>query len=202
MAPEDAWRRIKFRARKKRQIGVLIAVAAWREREARSRNVPRNRVIKDDAIIELAIQQPGDRNALKRLRALAKGHANSNIGVELLAAVRDGLAMNPASLPDIEDGKLTQPEGTSAAAEVLKLALKVIAEREGIAPKLIASSSDVEKIAAGELRNVPAMHGWRRKVFGDIALEIKDGNLALGLKDKQAAIIPLAEALSKLKAAE
>ncbi len=202
VAPDNAWQRIKFRARKKKQVGVLMAVAAWREREAQTRNVPRNRVIKDDALVELAIQQPSDPGAMKKLRALPRGYANSNITDELLNAVRTGLQIDPAKIPDVENGKPNQPEGTSAAAEVLKLALKIIAEREGIAPKLIANSADIEKIAAGQFKNVPAMQGWRRRVFGDIALEIKEGHMALGLQHKQAAIIPLAEALSKLKAAE
>jgi len=109
--------------------------------------------------------------------------------------------MKSSDIPFSAHEKPNLPEGTAAAAEVLKLALKVIAEREGIAPKLIASSSDIEKIAAGQ-DDVRAMQGWRRQVFGDIALEIKAGHIALGLKNKQATLIPLNEALSKLKAAE
>ena len=201
VAPENAWQRVKFRARKPRQLGVLMQVSAWREDEAQTRNVPRNRVVKDDVLTELAVQQPKDKDALRGLRALAKGHANSNVGEALLKAVRAGLQMKSDDIPFVAHDKPNLPEGTAAAAEVLKLALKVIAEREGIAPKLIASSRDIDKFAAGQ-DDVRAMHGWRRQVFGDVALEIKAGQVALGLKNKQATLIPLNEALSKLKAAE
>ena len=201
VAPESAWKRIKFRARKPRQLGILMKVAEWREQEAQSRNVPRNRVIKDDVLTELAVQQPKDKDALRNLRALAKGHANSSMGEALLKAVNAGLSMKQDDIPFVAHEKPNLPEGTSAAAEVLKLALKIVAEREGIAPKLIASSSDIEKIAAGQ-GDVRAMSGWRRKVFGDVALEIKAGRMTLGLKDKQAAIIPLNGSVAKLKAAE
>jgi ribonuclease D len=201
VAPENAWQRIKFRARKPSQLGVLMQVTAWRENEAQTRNVPRNRVVKDDVLTELAVQQPKDKDALRALRALAKGHANSSVGESLLKAVRAGMEMKSGDIPFAAHDKPNLPEGTAAAAEVLKLALKVIAEREGIAPKLIASSSDIEQIAAGQ-DDVRAMRGWRRKVFGDIALEIKAGRVALGLKDKQTTLIPINEALSKLKAAE
>ncbi len=201
VAPENAWQRIKFRARKPRQLGVLMQVAAWREREAQTRNVPRNRIIKDDVLTELAVQQPKDRDALRGLRALAKGHANNSVGEALLKAVRTGLNMKPEEIPFVAHERPNLPEGTSAIAEILKLALKIIAEREGIAAKLIASSSDIEKIAAGN-EDVRALHGWRRQVFGDIALEIKAGHMALGLKDRQVALLPIHEDVSRLKAAE
>jgi ribonuclease D len=199
--PAEAWQRVKFRARNKRQVGVLMKVAEWREQEAQRRNVPRNWIVKDDAMTELAVQQPSNRDALTRLRALAKGHANSATGEALLAAVKQGLALDQNSIPDLPDGKPPVPEGTSAVADVLKLALKIIAEREDIAPKLIASSSDIEKIAAGN-DDVPAMRGWRRHVFGEIALKIKDGELGLGLKGRQPTIFPLRDDVTSLKAAE
>ena len=200
-SPADAWQRIKFRARKKQQIGVLMKVAEWRELEAQRRNVPRNWIVKDDVITEVAVQQPGDRDALKRLRALAKGHANSAVGEALLVAIKSGLKMNAADIPEPPNGKPNVPEGTSAVADVLKLALKIVAEREGIAPKLIASSSDVEKIAAGDL-DVRAMQGWRKEVYGDIALQIKVGDLALGLKGRHPTIFPIKDNPTGLKAAE
>ena len=178
-----------------------MKVAEWRELEAQRRNVPRNWIVKDDVLTELAVQQPTNRDALKNLRALAKGHATSNTGESLLAAVKQGLALDQDQIPDLPNGRPMVPEGTSAVADVLKLALKIIAEREGIAPKLIASSSDVEKIAAGNL-DVPAMHGWRKQVYGDIALEIKAGHLGLGLKNRQPTIFSLKDDVSGLKAAE
>jgi ribonuclease D len=200
--PEDAWQRIKFRPRRKQQIGVLQAVAAWREIEAQRKNVPRNRVVKDDVITELAIQQPRSREDLNKLRALPRGYAGSQIGDDLLGAVKRGLQADLSSLPDISGNGPGKPEGASAIADVLKLALKIISEREGIAPKLIASSADIDKIAAGEFDGVRAMRGWRREVFGEVALNIRDGKLALGLKDGNTAIFPIPGSTVALKAAE
>ncbi len=200
--PEDAWRRIKFRPRRRNQVGILMDVAAWRERQAQKKDIPRNRVIKDDAITELAIQQPRSRDDLKRLRALPKGYAASQIGDDLLAAVKHGLARDADTLPAIDNGFTPVPEGTSAIAEILKLALKIVSEREGIAPKLIASSADIDKIAAGEFDGVRAMRGWRREVFGDVALDIRDGKLALGLRNGATAIFPVPGGDMTLKAAE
>ena len=114
---------------------------------------------------------------------------------------RSARTRDPATIPEIPNGRPNLPEGTGAASDVLKLALKIIAEREGIAPKLIASSAEIEKLAAGDL-DVHVMHGWRREVFGDTAQEILAGHMALGFKDKQTAIIPLPEAPGKLEAAE
>ncbi len=200
--PEDAWQRIKFRPRRKQQIGVLQAVAGWRESEAQRKNVPRNRIVKDDVITELAIQQPRSRDDLNKLRALPRGFAGSQIGEDLLAAVKRGREADLSTLPDISNNGPAAPEGASAIADVLKLALKIISEREGIAPKLIASSADIDKIAAGEFEGVRAMQGWRRDVFGDIALNIRDGKLALGLKDGSTAIFPIPGNSVALKAAE
>ena len=200
--PDAAWQRIKFRPRRQSQVGVVMSLAAWREREAQSKNVPRNRIIKDDAITELAVQQPRNRDDMKRLRALPKGYASSHIGDDLLAAIAHGAARDPATLPDIVKHGPAVPEGTSAIADILKLALKIVCEREGIAPKLIANSADIDKIAAGQLDGVRAMQGWRRGVFGDVAMDIRDGKLALGLKDNATAIFPVAGSGPALKAAE
>ncbi len=152
--PEDAWKRIKVRLRSKKQLGVLVQVAAWREREARDKNVPRSRVLKDDALAEVAVQSPQTREALNQLRALPKGIATSRIGDAILKAVKDGLDMDPKSLPQPDDGRDDMSEATQAAAEVLKLALKVVCEKEGIAPKLVASSSDIEAIAENDTADV------------------------------------------------
>ena len=200
--PEDAWQRIKFRPRRKQQTAVLQAVAAWRESEAQRKNVPRNRIVKDDVITELAIQQPRSRDDLHKLRALPRGYAGSQIGDELLSVVKVGLQADLSTLPDLPSNGPAAPEGASAIADVLKLALKIVSEREGIAPKLIASSADIDKIAAGDFQGVRAMTGWRREVFGELALDIRDGKLALGLRGGSAAIFPVPGDAMTLKAAE
>jgi ribonuclease D len=199
--PVDAWKRLKFKPRNRKQLAILIAVAAWREREAQQRNIPRNRVIKDDAIIEIAMQAPASIEALKELRALPRGYAASRLGEGLLAAIRDGMATDQAKLPAVADEQRPLPEGTAVIADILKLALKVVCDAHGIAPRLVASSSDIESIAAGEDRNVPAMKGWRRKLFGETALEIRAGRSAIGLKNGRSAIFPLAGEQAKRSAA-
>ena len=196
--PEDAWRRIKVRLKSKKQLGVLVAVSAWREHEAREKNVPRSRILKDDAIAEIAVQIPQTKQALAELRALPKGFANSRTGDAILVAVKAGLETDPKTLPALDSGRDDMSEQTQAAAEILKLALKVVCGQEGIAPKLVASSSDIEAIAESDTADVALRHGWRREVFGDLALDIKAGRAMIGLYDGKVTIvrqdIPKAEA--------
>jgi ribonuclease D len=187
--PEDAWKRLKFRPRNARQLGIAIAVAAWREQRAQTKNMPRQRIIKDDAIGELAQQAPKDKAALSKLRALPKGLADGGLGDEILQAVKRGLEMDKDELPQLDPPKGPQPEGASAIADVLKLGLKVVAERENIAPRLIANASDLEELAGNGGDGLAIMHGWRRELFGDIALGLKQGNLMIGIRDGKPDII-------------
>ncbi len=188
--PEDAWKRIKVRLRSKKQLGVLVQLAAWREREARDKNVPRARVLKDDALAEVAVQMPQTREALNQLRALPKGMSTSRIGDGILKAVKAGLDIDPKSLPQPDDGRDDMSETALAAAEVLKLALKVVCEQQGIAPKLVASSSDIEAVAENDSADVQMMHGWRRELFGDLALAIKRGEAVIGFERGRVRVLP------------
>jgi ribonuclease D len=187
--PEDAWKRVKVRLRSKKQMGVLVSVAAWREREAQEKNVPRSRVIKDDAVAEIAVQMPQSRETLNELRALPKGLGNSRTGEAILKAVKDGLARDPASLPAFDSGRDDSSEQVQAAAEILKLALKVVCEGLGIAPKLVGNSSDIEAVAEDDAADVPLMHGWRREVFGNLALELKHGQALIGFQNGKVRIV-------------
>lgn len=188
--PEDAWKRIKVRLKSRKQMGVLVSISAWREIEARDKNVPRSRVMKDDAIAEIAVQVPQTREALNGLRALPKGIATSRTGEAILKAVKDGLARDPSTLPAPDSDREDPSEQTQAASEILKLALKVVCEREGIAPKLVASSSDIEAIAEDDNADVHLMHGWRRELFGNIALAIKHGEAVIGFEKGRVRVIP------------
>ncbi|WP_425358700.1 ribonuclease D [Aestuariivirga litoralis] len=190
--PEDAWKRIKVRLRSKKQLAVLMATAAWREREAREKNVPRSRVLKDDALAEVATQCPQTREALNQLRALPKGMASSRIGDAIQKAVAEGLAIDPKSLPQPADGRDEMSDAAQAAAEVLKLALKVVCEKEGIAPKLVASSSDIDAVAESDTADVHLMHGWRRELFGELALAIKRGEAVIGFEGGKVRVLPAA----------
>ena len=200
--PEDAWKRIKVRLRSKKQLGVLVQVAAWREREARDRNVPRSRILKDDAVAELAVQSPQTREALNGLRALPKGMGNSRLGDAILQAVKDGLETDPKSLPQLDQGRDDMSDSTQAAAEILKLALKVVCEKEGIAPKLVASSSDIEAIAEDDAADVHMMHGWRRELFGNLALAIKHGEAVIGFNRGRVRVIEAGGKSQQAAAAE
>jgi ribonuclease D len=177
--PDDAWRRLKMRVRKPIELAVLQHVAAWREREARERNVPRGRVMKDDGLYEVAQQQPRDVNALARLRTIPKGWERSSSAGGLIRAVNDACALPKEVLPKLPKHQQA-PEGAAAAAELIKVLLKLVAEKEGVATKMLASSEDIERIAAeGEKADVPALHGWRREVFGEEALKLLRGEIAL-----------------------
>jgi ribonuclease D len=189
--PDDAWKRLKMRLRKPVELAVVQAVAAWREREARERNVPRGRVLKDDAIYEIAQQQPRDATALSRLRTVPKGWERSSTATTLLEIVNAALGIPKEQMPRLP--KVVQaPEGTSAAAELLKVLLRQVAEKEGVAAKVLASSDDIDRLAAdGEEADVPAMHGWRREVFGDIAVRLVRGELALKFDRKKIAVFEL-----------
>lgn len=188
--PQDAWKRIKVRLKSKKQLAVLIAVAGWRELEAQEKNVPRSRVIKDDAVAEVATQMPQSKEALGQLRALPRGMSTSRIGDSLLRAVKEGMARDPATLPHTNWGREESSESVQAAAEILKLALKVVCEREGLAPKLVANTSDIEAVAENDDADVPLMHGWRREVFGNLALELKRGKAMIGFRDGRVIISP------------
>ncbi|MEQ8450919.1 MAG: ribonuclease D [Nitratireductor sp.] len=186
--PEDAWKRLRVRLRKPIELAVLKSVATWRELEARAKNVPRGRVLKDDALSEIAVQQPQDQTALARLRTIPKGWERSGTAAGVLEAVNAALALPREEMPRLP--KQPQlPEGTAAAVELLKVLLKHVAEKEGVAAKMLASGDDIERIAAnGAEADVPALHGWRREVFGDTALKLVRGELALRFEDRKVAI--------------
>jgi ribonuclease D len=189
--PDDAWQRLKMRLRKPQELAVLKFVAAWREREARNRNVPRARVLKDDAIFEIAQQQPKDAEALGRLRTIPKGWERSASGGAVLEAVNEALALPKADMPHVPR-HAQAPEGTAAAAELLKVLLKLIAEKHGVAAKVIANSEEIDRIAAeGEKADVAAMHGWRRELFGETALHLIEGRVALRFVGKKVEAVSL-----------
>lgn len=181
MEPEEAWERLKGRARKPKELAVLMEVAAWREREAQSRDVPRGRVLKDDVIGEIAVQAPNSIERLGKLRSLPKGFERSRWGEDIVAAVKAGLARDPATLPKFDRFR-PAPNG-AATLELLKVLLRMIAEQHGVATKIIATVDDLERITASDDADVPAMKGWRRELFGNMALALKHGQLSLAVKN-------------------
>jgi ribonuclease D len=187
MEPESAWQRLKTRVRKPKELAVLIEVAAWREREAQSRDVPRARVLKDDAIADIAVQAPSTTEKLKQLRSLPKGFERSRWGEAIVEAVARGLARDVKTLPL---QTRTQPAANGAAVvELLKVLLRMISERHHVAAKVIATVDDLERIAASDKADVPALRGWRRELFGEKALALKHGKLALAIETGKVAAV-------------
>ena len=177
--PENAWRRLKPRRHTSKYLAVFKAVAAWRERTAQQRDQPRGRILKDEAIDELAAQAPTETEALNRLRSVPKGFAGSRYGPELTEAIRSALKDPEAYAPVIERERQPPSPAAGAVVELLKVLLKARSEEAGVASKLIATVADLEKIAADDQADTQALQGWRREAFGADALKIKRGELAL-----------------------
>ncbi|RDV01819.1 ribonuclease D [Undibacter mobilis] len=180
MDPERAWERLKTRVRKPKELAVLMEVAAWREREAQTRDVPRSRVLKDDIVGDVATQMPTTIERLGQLRSLPKGFERSRWGEQIVEAVNRGLERDPKTLPRFERSRPAQ--NGAAIVELLKVLLRMTSETHGVAAKVIATVDDLDRIAADDEADVPAMKGWRRELFGDKALALKHGKLALAIE--------------------
>ena len=177
--PERAWERLKSRVRKPKELAILIEVAAWREREAQARDVPRGRVLKDDVIGDIAVQAPTSVERLSHLRSLPKGFERSRWGDQIIEAVKRGLERDHKTLPRLE--RFRPAANAQATVELLKVLLRMTAERHGVAAKVIATVDELDRIAADDDADVPAMKGWRRELFGEKALALKHGQLALAV---------------------
>jgi ribonuclease D len=179
LEPEKAWERLKTRVRKPKELAVLMEVAAWREREAQARDIPRGRVLKDEAVIDVAVSAPRSVEALGRLRSIPNGFERSKTGADILAAVERGLARDPKTVPVPERSR--PRGGNGATIELLKVLLKAVAEAERVAPKIIATVDDLEALAEDDHADIAALKGWRRRLFGDKALALKSGRLSLSI---------------------
>ena len=180
MEPEHAWERLKTRVRKPKELAILIEVAGWREHEARTRDVPRGRVLKDDVVGDIAIQAPTTMERLAGLRSLPRGFERSRWGEAIIEAVKRGLERDPKTLPRLDRAKPVL--NGQATVELLKVLLRMTSERHGVAAKVIATVDDLDRIAADDEADVPAMSGWRRELFGEKALALKQGRLMLAIE--------------------
>jgi ribonuclease D len=185
--PERAWERLKTRVRKPRELAVLMEVAAWREREAQARDVPRGRVIKDELIGDIAMQAPTTPERLAGLRSLPKGFERSKWGQDIIQAVKRGLERDPKALPRLDRSR--QAANGGPTVELLKVLLRMTAERHGVAAKVIATVDDLERIVGDGEADVPALKGWRRELFGENALALKQGRLALAIENGRVATV-------------
>lgn len=187
--PENAWKRLKPRKTAPKYLSVFKSVAAWREITAQTRDQPRSRILKDDAIDEVATQAPTDAEGLNRLRSVPKGFAGSRFGPELLDAINAGLRSPEASAPQVDTRGPPPAAAAGAVVELLKVLLKARAEDAKVASKLIATMSDLEKIANDDNSDTPALNGWRREAFGEDALKLKRGELALVLDGTRVRVV-------------
>jgi ribonuclease D len=178
--PENAWQRLKTRVRKPKELAVLIEIAAWREREAQTRDLPRGRVLRDDVLGDIAIQAPTSLDRLSHVRSLPKGFERSRWGQDVIDTVQRGLARDPKTLPPLDRQKPVNANG--ATVELLKVLLRMTSEEFGVAAKIIATVDDLEQIAGDDAADVAAMRGWRRELFGEKALALKHGRLALSIE--------------------
>lgn len=182
--PENAFRRIKSRGAKARDLAVLREVAAWRETEAQTRDLPRNRILRDEALVEIAHHRPKTVSELARTRGLGQRLAEGNAGRAILKAVERGLHIPDSDYPQPKI-RHPLPRGLGPVSDLLKVLLKMKCEDSQVAQKLLASVSDVERIAAyGEDADVPALRGWRRQVFGEDALNLRSGKTAMAINGK------------------
>ena len=192
--PENAWKRLRPRKHTAKYLAVYKAVAAWRERMAQSRDQPRGRILKDEAIDEVATQAPTDADQLDRLRSVPKGFSGSRFGPDLLAAIREALRDPEAYAPVIERSRVAPSPAAGAVVELLKVLLKARAEEAGVASKLIATVSDLELIANDDEADTSALKGWRREAFGEDALKLKRGELALVLDGARVRVVEVRRA--------
>jgi ribonuclease D len=187
--PEEAWKRLKLKVRNRKGLAVLMELAAWRERQAQAQNVPRNRVLRDEALYDVANHAPTDVAKLSELRTLSEGFSRSARAREIVDVVKLGLARDPSSVPPLHSGTPNQGDA-GATIDLLRVLLKAAAQRHGVAPRLIADSDDLERIALENEPDVPAMSGWRRELFGENALRLKRGELALMMSDGEVTVLP------------
>ncbi len=197
MHPGEAWRRIKTRSTDRRLLAILREVAAWREHEAQTRDLPRNRIVRDEALLEIAAHPPTSVMELSRIRGLSRGIAEGKMGRAILSAVIRGRELPDGGCPEVHARPPT-PRGVGPVVELMRVLLKMKCEEHDVAQRLVASAADLERIAGEEDADVAALRGWRRELFGDDALALKQGRLALQLRGRKLAAVPV----PRTKAAE
>ncbi|HEY1632158.1 MAG TPA: ribonuclease D [Rhizomicrobium sp.] len=188
--PANSWKRLKPRTSSKKFLAMLAAIAAWREREAQTRDIPRGRVLKDEALTEIAAHPPESAEGLERIRAVPKGFASSRMGKGLMDAIAQGRD-GPVPQGFEPDRPRRKREPSQSSIDLLKTLLRLRAEDAKVAPRLIANAEDIERIAAFEDEDVAALHGWRAEVFGNDARQLRDGKLAIALEKGEAVIVEL-----------
>ncbi len=194
--PEEAWRRLKLRVKNRKGLAVLIELAAWRDRAAQTQDVPRNRILRDEALYDIASHAPTDVAQLSQLRSLSEGFGRSARAKEIVEAVKQGLARDPKTVPQLREGTGV-PADKSATVELLRVLLKACAARNKVAPRLIADADDLERLVVEDNPDVPALKGWRYQLFGAEAQRLKRGELALKVVDGEVVAVAIAPDAAK-----
>ncbi|HUK61331.1 MAG TPA: ribonuclease D [Stellaceae bacterium] len=176
--PAAAWQRLKVRSNNRRMLALVHALAEWREATAQQRNLPRSRVVRDEQLLEIAAHAPKTADDLAHMRGLGKGFAESRFGGEILAVVAKTQALPEADYPEPPQ-RHALPPGLGPLTDLLRVLLKLRCEENDVAAKLVADADDLERIAASDDADVPALRGWRQEIFGKDALDLKHGRLAL-----------------------
>ena len=187
--PEDAWRRLKLRTRDARFVAIVQALAAWREREAQRRDLPRARILRDDLLMEVAANRP---QSVEELKALDRVNLDRESVAGVVAAIKSAMALPKGALPAVPE-PVVLPRGVGPTVDLLRVLLKYRSEESGVAQRLLANTAELEAIAVDDEAEVPALHGWRREIFGADALALKAGRLALGMRDRKPVVIRLDE---------
>jgi ribonuclease D len=187
--PAEAWRRVKTRTGTGRFMAIVRELARFREVQAQTANVPRARVFKDDVLLEIASLKPATDADLGRSRLLQREGRRGDVAAGILAAVKAGVEADPADFPEIDRAR-ERIEVNPALADLLRVLLKARSEGAGVAPRLLANASDLDALAAGE-RDLPALRGWRADVFGDDALRLCDGRIALAVRGSEVVVVPM-----------
>ena len=190
--PENAWKRLKIRSSNRLFNAIARKLAEWREQEAQSRNIPRNRVMRDEVLLEISAVRPEHSNALGSIRGLSPQFSQSKSGIKLLALIKEVLELPPESLPVIAPRR-PPAQNTDPVMELLKVLLKMICKYENVAPKLIASIDDLEQLAERDDADIPALAGWRYDLFGKQALAVKHGKMAFAIKDGEVILLAVGD---------
>jgi ribonuclease D len=188
--PETAWERLRPRTTNRRLLHILKQIAAWREKEAQRVNIPRQRLVKDEALLEIAATAPANAEALARVRGVTRGFAEGKSGSALIEVIAAARRLSDADLPPAPQQR-DNVRPSAALVALLKVLLAAKTEQHHVAPRLVASSDDIDRLALEEDPDIQALHGWRREVFGDDALLLKQGRVALGVDGKRVKLIPL-----------
>jgi ribonuclease D len=188
--PADSWKRLKTRGGNRRFLAILREMAAWREVAAQQRDIPRGRILKDEALLEIAAHAPKTIDELARIRGLGRSVAEGKLGTEMLDCVLKALAAPDSDAP-APPPRNDLPPGLGPLVDLLRVLLKLRCEDNDVAQKLVASSTDLEMLAADDRADVPALHGWRHEVFGQDALALKHGKLALTAAGKRIRVVTL-----------